>query len=127
MVYSNSKMGGAPFLLQRLSSFWTRGCRGTLAWLQYICKGHSDLGVGPSAMVFGASVFLMGLLIIIAAYFLQRGFNHTVSARARKDEALYSTIFCALLSTIPNCGSSRRPVHVQFFSFRMGDCRIRIQ
>jgi len=35
----------------------------------------SDLGVGPSAMIFNSSVFLMGLLILIGAYFFQRAFN----------------------------------------------------
>jgi hypothetical membrane protein len=35
----------------------------------------SDLGVGPSAMIFNSSVFLMGLLILIGAYFVQRAFN----------------------------------------------------
>jgi hypothetical membrane protein len=29
----------------------------------------SDLGVGPSSMIFNSSVFLMGLLILIGAYF----------------------------------------------------------
>jgi hypothetical membrane protein len=35
----------------------------------------SDLGVGPSALIFNSSVFLMGLLLIIGAYFLQRAFR----------------------------------------------------
>lgn len=35
----------------------------------------SDLGVGPSSMIFNSSVFLMGLLLIIGAYFLQRAFD----------------------------------------------------
>jgi hypothetical membrane protein len=35
----------------------------------------SDLGVGPSATIFNSSVFLMGLLILIGAYFVQRAFN----------------------------------------------------
>lgn len=38
-------------------------------------KYISDLGVGPSAMIFNSSVFLMGLLILIGAYFFQRAFN----------------------------------------------------
>jgi len=32
----------------------------------------SDLGVGPSSMVFNSSAFLFGLLLIIGAYFLPR-------------------------------------------------------
>ena len=35
----------------------------------------SDLGVGTSATIFNSSVFLMGLLILIGAYFVQRAFN----------------------------------------------------
>lgn len=38
----------------------------------------SDLGVGPSAIYFNSSVFLMGLLMIIGAYFLQRAFDYTM-------------------------------------------------
>ena len=35
----------------------------------------SYLGIGPSAMVFNASIFLLGLLILVGTYFLQRVFN----------------------------------------------------
>jgi hypothetical membrane protein len=38
----------------------------------------SDLGVGPSAMYFNSSVFLMGLLMLIGAYFLQRACDYKV-------------------------------------------------
>jgi hypothetical membrane protein len=38
----------------------------------------SDLGVGPSAMYFNSSVFLLGLLLIIGAYFLQRAFDYKI-------------------------------------------------
>jgi len=38
----------------------------------------SDLGVGPSATYFNSSVFLMGLLLIIGAYFLQRALDYKV-------------------------------------------------
>jgi hypothetical membrane protein len=38
----------------------------------------SDLGVGPSAIYFNSSVFLMGLLMVIGACFLQRAFDYTV-------------------------------------------------
>jgi hypothetical membrane protein len=33
----------------------------------------SDLGVGPSALVFNSSVFLFGLLVVAAAYLIWRG------------------------------------------------------
>jgi hypothetical membrane protein len=35
----------------------------------------SDLGIGSSAMIFNASIFLLGLFMIIGTYFLQRAFN----------------------------------------------------
>jgi len=38
----------------------------------------SDLGVGPSPMIFNSSAFLMGLLLLIGAYFLHRAFNFTM-------------------------------------------------
>ncbi len=38
----------------------------------------SDLGVGPSALIFNSSVFLMGLLLIIGAYFLHRAFRFSM-------------------------------------------------
>ena len=36
----------------------------------------SDLGVGPSASIFNSSVFLLGLLILAGAYFVQRTFSN---------------------------------------------------
>ena len=35
----------------------------------------SDLGVGPSSLIFNSSIFLMGMLAVGAAYFIQRAFN----------------------------------------------------
>jgi hypothetical membrane protein len=35
----------------------------------------SDLGVGASSMIFNSSVFLLGLLILIGAYYLHRALN----------------------------------------------------
>lgn len=35
----------------------------------------SDLGVGPSSMVFNSSVFLLGVLVIVGAFLLQRAFK----------------------------------------------------
>jgi len=35
----------------------------------------SDLGVGPSALIFNSSIFLLGALIVAGAYFVQRAFN----------------------------------------------------
>src|SRR3990170_6712189 len=35
----------------------------------------SDLGIGPSSAIFNSSIFLLGLLTIIGAYFLPRNIN----------------------------------------------------
>ncbi len=35
----------------------------------------SDLGVGPSSLIFNSSIFLLGLLTVIGAYFLPRTIN----------------------------------------------------
>ena len=35
----------------------------------------SDLGVGPSAIIFNSSVFLLGLLLLIGTYFLRHVSN----------------------------------------------------
>jgi len=35
----------------------------------------SDLGIGPSALIFNSSVFLLGVLGITGTYFIQRAFN----------------------------------------------------
>jgi len=36
----------------------------------------SDLGVGPSASIFNSSVFLLGLMVVASAYFVQRSFRN---------------------------------------------------
>jgi hypothetical membrane protein len=35
----------------------------------------SDLGVGDSAIIFNSSIFLLGLVIVASAYFIQRAYN----------------------------------------------------
>lgn len=42
----------------------------------------SDLGVGPSSMIFNSSVFLLGLLLLIGSYFLQRAFDFKILTAA---------------------------------------------
>lgn len=37
----------------------------------------SNLGVGPTALIFNSSVFLLGVLAAASAYFVQRTFNFT--------------------------------------------------
>jgi len=35
----------------------------------------SDLGVGPSSLIFNSSIFLLGVLVVAGAYFIHRTFN----------------------------------------------------
>jgi hypothetical membrane protein len=36
----------------------------------------SDLGAGPSASIFNSSVFLLGLMVVVSAYFVRRSFRN---------------------------------------------------
>jgi len=36
----------------------------------------SDLGAGPSASIFNSSVFLLGLMVVVSAYFVHRSFRN---------------------------------------------------
>lgn len=76
MVYSSGKVGGA-LLFIAASQFLLGLVVAEALYSGYSISGNyiSDLGVGPSSMIFNSSVFLMGLLIIAGAYFLQRAFN----------------------------------------------------
>jgi hypothetical membrane protein len=38
----------------------------------------SDLGVGPSTLIFNSSVFLLGVTIVAGAYLIQRSFNSKI-------------------------------------------------
>jgi len=79
MAYSNGRIAGILFFIA-VSQF-VFGL--TIAEARY--SGYSisvnyisDLGVGPSSMIFNSSVFLLGLLLIIGAYFLQCALNFKV-------------------------------------------------
>ncbi|DAC72181.1 MAG TPA: hypothetical protein DSN98_06545 [Thermoplasmata archaeon] len=79
MVYSNGKVAGIFFFIA--ASQFVLG----LIVAEALFPGYSistnyisDLGVGPSSMVFNMSIFLTGLLSIIGVYFFQRTFNHKV-------------------------------------------------
>jgi hypothetical membrane protein len=79
MTYSEAKVAGTLFFIAATQfvlglvvaeSLYPGYCVST----NYI----SDLGVGPSAYIFNSSVFLLGLLVLVGAYFLQRSLNSTV-------------------------------------------------
>ena len=76
MVYSNGKVAGTLFFVA--SAQFILG----LIVAEALYPGYSistnyisDLGVGPSSMVFNTSIFLLGLLSLIGTYFLYRAYN----------------------------------------------------
>jgi hypothetical membrane protein len=76
MKYSNDKIAGTLFFIAA-----TQFVLGLIV-AEALYPGHSIsqseisyLGIGPSAMVYNASVFLLGLFMIIGTYFLQHAFN----------------------------------------------------
>lgn len=76
MVSSNGKMAGVLFFIAAAQFILGIIVAEALYPGYSISKNYiSDLGVGPSALIFNASVFLLGSLMIIGAYFLQRAFN----------------------------------------------------
>jgi len=76
MGYSNGKIAGTLFFIAA-SQFILGLVVAEALYPGYSISANyiSDLGVGPSSTIFNSSVFLMGLLIIIGTYFLQRAFN----------------------------------------------------
>jgi hypothetical membrane protein len=79
MVYSNGKVAGTLIFIA-VTQFVVGLIISEALYSGYSISDNyiSDLGVGPSSMIFNSSVFLMGLLLIIGAYFLQRAFSFTL-------------------------------------------------
>jgi hypothetical membrane protein len=76
MVYSNGKVAGVIFFIAA-----TQFILGLIV-AEALYPGYSistnyisDLGVGPSSLVFNTSIFLLGLLSLIGTYFLYRVYN----------------------------------------------------
>lgn len=76
MEYSGGKVAGTLFFIAA-SQFVLGLIVSEALYPNYSISGNyiSDLGVGPSSMIFNSSVFLLGLLLIIGAYFLHRAFD----------------------------------------------------
>ena len=76
MAYSSGKVAGALFFIA-VTQFVLGLIVSEALFSGYSIYDNyiSDLGVGSSSMIFNSSVFLMGLLLIVGAYFLQRAFN----------------------------------------------------
>jgi hypothetical membrane protein len=77
MKYADGKVAGTLFFLAS-SQFVIGMMISEALYSGYSISGNyiSDLGkAGSSAMIFNSSIFLLGLLILIGAYFIQRAFN----------------------------------------------------
>jgi hypothetical membrane protein len=79
MDYSNGKVAGA-LIFVAVTQFVLGVIVSEALYSGYSISDNylSDLGVGPSSMIFNSSAFLMGLLLIIGTYFLHRAFNFTM-------------------------------------------------
>ena len=79
MAYSSGKVAGALFFIA-VTQFVLGLIVSEALYSGYSISDNyiSDLGVGSSSMIFNSSVFLMGLLLIIGAYFLQRAFDFKI-------------------------------------------------
>jgi hypothetical membrane protein len=76
MGYQNKKVAGFLLLVGALQ-FVLGMIISEALYPEYSTSNNyiSDLGVGPSALIFNSSIFLLGLLIVVSAYFVQRAFN----------------------------------------------------
>jgi len=76
MAYSNGKVAGALIFIA-VTQFVLGVIVSEALYPGYSVSDNyiSDLGIGPSSVIFNSSVFLMGLLLLIGAYFLQRAFH----------------------------------------------------
>jgi len=79
MDYSNGKVAGA-LIFVAVTQFVLGVIVAEALYPGYSISDNylSELGTGPSSMIFNLSVFLRGLLLIIGAYFLHRAFNFTM-------------------------------------------------
>jgi len=76
MVYSKCKIAGLLFFIAA-TQFVLGLIVAEALYPGYTVSNNyiSDLGIGPSSMIFNISVFLLGLFLIIGTYFLQSAFN----------------------------------------------------
>jgi hypothetical membrane protein len=116
MVYSNGKVAGVLFFVAATQFILGLIIAEALYPGYSISNNYiSDLGVGPSSMVFNASIFLLGLVFLIGTYFLQHAFNlklMTISLTIAAIAAMGVGIFT----------ENSEPMHmfVSFFVFLFG-------
>jgi len=79
MTYSNGKVAGA-LIFVAVTQFVLGVIVSEALYSGYSISENylSELGVGSSSMIFNSSVFLLGLLLIVGAYFLHRAFGFTM-------------------------------------------------
>lgn len=79
MIYSNEKVAGLFFFIAAAQFILGLIIAEALYPGYSISTNYiSDLGVGPSSMIFNISVFLVGFLSIIGTYFLYHAFHDRV-------------------------------------------------
>jgi len=73
MAYSREKVAGMLFFIAA-AQFVLGLVIAEALYPGYSVSAYyiSDLGIGPSALIFNSSVFLLGLLLLIGVYFLRR-------------------------------------------------------
>jgi hypothetical membrane protein len=76
MSYSRGKVAGALFFIA-VTQFVIGFTISEALYPGYSVSGNyiSDLGIGPSSIVFNSSVFLLGLLLLVGTYFLRHVSN----------------------------------------------------
>lgn len=79
MPYSSAKVAGILFFIAASQFVMALVVAQALYQAYSISNNYiSDLGVGSSSAYFNSSVFLLGLLVLVGAYFLQKAFNYMV-------------------------------------------------
>jgi len=76
MPYSSGKVAGTLFFIA-VTQFVLGLIISEALYPGYSVSGNyiSDLGIGPSSIIFNSSVFLLGLLLLVGTYFLRRVSN----------------------------------------------------
>jgi hypothetical membrane protein len=79
MVFPDEKVAGTLVFIA-VSQFILGLVVAEALWPEYsMSKNYiSDLGVGSSSAIFNSSIIILGLLLVIGTYFLQRVFNFKV-------------------------------------------------
>ncbi|MFW9849554.1 MAG: DUF998 domain-containing protein [Candidatus Thorarchaeota archaeon] len=76
MQIENSKLGGMLLFIGAVQ--WVLG----VLWAEALYPGYSsridyvsDLGIGPTALIYNGSSILLGICVILSAYFINRDYN----------------------------------------------------